>query len=292
MENQKKPTVGFIGQGWVGKTYADMFAERGFNIVRYGLEEPYRQNKDDIPDCDIVFIAVPTPTTEEEFDDSIVREAVGLVGVGKTAVIKSTILPGTTESIQKEYPNKFVFHAPEFLTEANAKADVRNPSRNIIGRPKDNSEYNNRAQTVIDILPDAPTEMICDSKEAELVKYAGNTFLYMKVMFANLFYDLAETEDIDWATVRQGMVADERIGETHLEPIHHSQPGKKPARGAGGDCFIKDFSAIKQLFAETLDDEKAQNIFAALEDKNIELLCDTNKDTDILKEVYGDNVCR
>jgi UDPglucose 6-dehydrogenase len=292
MEKQKKPTVGFIGQGWVGKTYADMCAERGYDIIRYGLEEPYRQNKDDIPGCDIVFIAVPTPTTEEEFDDSIVREAVGLVGAGKTAVIKSTVLPGTTESIQKEYPNRFVFHAPEFLTEANAKADVRNPSRNIIGRPKDNSEYNNRAQTVIDILPDAPTEMICDSKEAELVKYAGNTFLYMKVMFANLFYDLAETQDIDWATVRQGMVADERIGETHLKPIHHSQPGKKPARGAGGDCFIKDFSAIKQLFADTLEDERAEKILAALEDKNIELLCNSNKDIDLLKEVYGDDVCK
>ena len=87
----KKPLIGFIGQGFVGKAYADDFENRGFKNVRYALEEPYRNNKDLIKDCDIVFIAVPTPTTEKGFDDSIIRGAVKLVGKGKIAVIKSTI---------------------------------------------------------------------------------------------------------------------------------------------------------------------------------------------------------
>ena len=57
-----RPTIGFIGQGWIGKNYADDFEERGFEVVRYGLEPEFAENKDRIKDCDIVFVAVPTPT--------------------------------------------------------------------------------------------------------------------------------------------------------------------------------------------------------------------------------------
>ncbi len=49
--------LGFIGQGFVGKTYADYFEKRGFEVVRYAKEAPYEKNKEKIKDCDIVFIA-------------------------------------------------------------------------------------------------------------------------------------------------------------------------------------------------------------------------------------------
>ena len=58
-----KEKIGFIGQGFIGKNYADDFERRGFEVIRYALEEPYRANKEKIRECDIVFIAVPTPTT-------------------------------------------------------------------------------------------------------------------------------------------------------------------------------------------------------------------------------------
>ena len=66
-------TIGFIGQGWIGKHYADEFQARMYDVIRYSLEEPYIQNKERIKECEVVFIAVPTPTTPEGFDDSIVR---------------------------------------------------------------------------------------------------------------------------------------------------------------------------------------------------------------------------
>src|SRR3989338_2944067 len=116
-----KPLVGFIGQGFVGKAYADEFEKRGFKGVRYSLEEPYRANKEKIKECDIVFIAVPTPTVPLEasgevgrhplgFDDSIVRASLALVGKSKTAVIKSTLLPYTTARLQKDFPDIYVMH--------------------------------------------------------------------------------------------------------------------------------------------------------------------------------------
>jgi len=64
----KKPLIGFIGQGWVGKAYADNFEERGFTVVRYSLERPWVKNKDKIRECGIVFIAVPTPITPRGHD--------------------------------------------------------------------------------------------------------------------------------------------------------------------------------------------------------------------------------
>jgi predicted dinucleotide-binding enzyme len=55
--------IGFIGQGWIGRHYADEFESRMYDVVRYSLEEQYIGNKDRISTCTVVFIAVPTPTT-------------------------------------------------------------------------------------------------------------------------------------------------------------------------------------------------------------------------------------
>ena len=91
-----------------------MILKRGFDAVRYSQEEPYIKNKSKIKNCDIVFIAVPTPTTPNGFDLSIVKKVIKLIGRGGVAVLKSTILPGSTEMIQKENPGIFVLHSPNF----------------------------------------------------------------------------------------------------------------------------------------------------------------------------------
>ncbi|PIP34746.1 hypothetical protein COX68_03650 [Candidatus Falkowbacteria bacterium CG_4_10_14_0_2_um_filter_41_15] len=122
------PLIGFIGQGFIGRNYADDFERRGFDVVRYSMDPEHRNNKDKIADCDIVFIAVPTPTTPSGFNSDIIKEVLALVSPGKSAVIKSTILPGTSEKLQNHYPDRFVFHSPEFLTEAKASFDAANPT--------------------------------------------------------------------------------------------------------------------------------------------------------------------
>ena len=122
------------------------------------------RNKDNIKNCDIVFIAVPTPTTPRGSDYSIVREALSLVGVGKIAVIKSTILPGTTAVLQKKFPKIFVMHSPEFLVLKQAAEDAARPLRNIIGVAKDTPAYRAKARAVMKVLPRAPFELICARK--------------------------------------------------------------------------------------------------------------------------------
>jgi hypothetical protein len=295
-------TIGFIGQGWIGKNYADDFEKRGYKTVRYALEAPYAQNKEKIKDCDIVFIAVPTPTTPKGFDASIVESSVSLVGVGKIALIKSTLLPGTTKQIQAKFPDRKVFMSPEFLTEATAAYDAAHPTRNIIGIPGDAEEYRTAAQQVLSVLPKAPYELVCTSTEGEYIKYGGNNWFFFKVLFINMLYDLTQKDSCDWAVIQNGMAADPRIGPSHLVPVHksgtlgsdnyHLLPKKseqpKGGRGAGGHCLIKDFASLARLYRETFpEDTRGVEVLTALEQKNIELLKTSGKDLGLLRGVYG-----
>ncbi len=276
-------SIGFIGQGWIGKNYANDFEARGHQVVRYGLEPEFLDNKEKISSCDIVFIAVPTPTTVEGFDDSIVREAVGLVGKGKVAVIKSTILPGTTQSIQKQYPDVFVLHSPEFLTESTASFDASNPQRNIIGIPLESEIYKEKAEQVMLVLPNAPYKKICGSIDAEIIKYGRNISGFFRVVFANILYDLTKNVGGDWNNIKEAMSADPDTGPTYLNPVH------KSGRGAGGHCFIKDFAAFTEIYKnKVVDDKLGIDVLKSLENKNIELLKTTQKDLDLLSGVYGD----
>lgn len=277
-----KPRIGFIGQGFIGKNYADDFEARGYEVVRYSQEPAYAGNKDAIAECDIVFVAVPTPTTPKGFDDSIVRAVVKHVGKGKIVVIKSTVLPGTTISIQKENPDVTVLHSPEFLTEANAAHDAAHPLRNIIGIPQDTESYRIKAAEVLAVLPKAPYELVCPSVESELIKYGGNCFLYTKVVFMNMLYDYAQSLGCDWNRVADALVHDPRIGTSHMKPVHAS------GRGAGGHCFIKDFEALIQSYRTQVPGDAAG--IAALEafrDKNYDLLRSSGKDLDLLEGVVG-----
>lgn len=273
--------IGFIGQGFIGKNYADEFESRGYEVTRYALEEPYKQNKDKIADCDIVFIAVPTPTTPDGFDATNIRNVLPLVGNGKTAVVKSTILPKTTEKLQEEFGDIYVLHSPEFLVEKSAATDAANPSRNILGVPHQTEEYEQQAQDVLDILPDADYETIVHSRDAELVKYGGNCFFYFKVMYFNILYDLAQKLECDFGEVRDAVAHDPRIGNSHMSPVHDS------GRGAGGHCFIKDFAAFRELAEENLGSEEEKQALRSLEEMNKWLLESSGKDLDLLKGVYG-----
>lgn len=294
--------IGFIGQGWIGKHYADNFEDRGYKVVRYSLEEPHVHNGDRIKDCDIVFIAVPTPSTPQGFDVSILKNAIKKVGEGKIAVIKSTLLLGMTEEIQKENPGVFIFHSPEFLSEATAALDAANPKRNIVGTPIDTPDYIIRAKFVLSVLPRANFEIICKSNEAELIKYGGNNWFYLKVVYINMLYDLAIKGNASWDVIREAMSNDPRIGPSHMIPVHKSGTAGGDAfqtqventgeggRGAGGHCFIKDFAAFIEMYKKYVGDENGVKALKSIEDKNLDLLIKSGKDFDLLRGVYGERV--
>lgn len=274
--------IGFIGQGWIGRHYADDFVNRGYDVVRYALEDKYVENAPKIAECDITFIAVPTPTTESGFDASIVEKVLPLVGVGKVAVIKSTILPGTTERFQSMFPDRFVFHSPEFLVEATAAYDAAHPNRNIVGIPNMSDAYREKAEEVLSVLPEALYKTIMSARDAEFVKYAGNCFLFTKVMYMNMLYDLVEAMDGNWDSIREALVHDPRVGISHMQPVHNG------GRGAGGHCFIKDFEAFRNMYDEYVKDVYGSSLLESEANLNIKLLLNSNKDVELLTGVYGD----
>lgn len=284
---KSKPLIGFIGQGWVGKNCADDFEKRGYKVVRYAKEKPYIKNKSRIKDCDIVFIAVPTPTLPSGFDYSVIKKVLPLVGGGKIAVVKSTVMPGVTEKLQELFPDIFVLHSPEFLTEATAAYDAMHPSRNIVGIPRETPEYREKALMVQTVLPKAPHVVTIPSRDAELIKYGANCWFYFKVVYVNMLHDLANALGGDWSIIRDGLVSDPRIGRTHLDPVH------KSGRGAGGHCFIKDFATFARMYPEHVpQDALGIELLKLVEKKNIDFMLSTKKDLDLLSGVYGPQVIK
>jgi UDPglucose 6-dehydrogenase len=211
---------------------------------------------------------------------------VKLVGLGQTAVIKSTILPGTTQSIQQENPEIFVMHSPEFLSERTAADDAAHPGRNLVGIPVDNEIYRQKAAQVLASLPPAPVSQVMAAREAELFKYLRNCFFYTKVIFMNLVYDLALKNNCRWEVFREIMSVDPWIGNMHIDPVH------KSGRGAGGGCFIKDFAAFAQFYRQLVGDEPGCRLLEAMEQKNIDLLVASGKNLNILAEVYGESAIK
>ncbi|OHA15143.1 MAG: hypothetical protein A3G52_03375 [Candidatus Taylorbacteria bacterium RIFCSPLOWO2_12_FULL_43_20] len=281
--NKKKIKVGFIGQGYIGKNYADDFERRGYKVTRYGLEPEYIRNKNELKGCGVIFVAVPTPTTPEGFNGDIVEESVKLAGPGSVVVIKSTVLPGMTERINKKMKHIFVLHSPEFLSSATAKKDAANPTKNIIGIPIRSAKYQEKARLVLSMLPRAKYSSVVSSRESEFIKYATNTFYYSKIVYMNILYELSTRLGLDWHSVKRALAAEPWIGQMHIEVEH------KNGRGAGGHCFIKDFAAFSAFLRKHFRKGNNIGVIDAIERKNIELLLESGKDLDQLYSVYGKN---
>lgn len=238
----KDSKIGIIGVGMVGGALQGYFEKKAQPVLDEGAKLLlYDKGKsigsvEQVNQADIVFICVPTPFDEKKgFDLSFVEEACKNIYGEKIVIIKSTVLPGTTEKLQQKYPqHKFLFN-PEFLTEFTADQDMEHPDRQIIGYT---GQSYNIARDILQILPLAPFEKIMPATEAEMVKYFGNTWFSTKVIFANQMYDLCQKLGINYNRVMEAAAADKRIGRTHLEIFH------KNYRGYGGRCLPKDIRAL------------------------------------------------
>ncbi len=236
--NLQDSIVGIMGVGIVGDGVHHYFERTDHELRVY---DPGRGlgSVELINEADVVFICVPTPYLPERgYDDSALESAIGLLKGSKTVVIKSTVLPGTTESYQSRYSQHCLLFNPEFLREAYARTDFLRPDRQIVGYT---AQSRHLAEAVLAMLPAAPFMGVMGAREAEMTKYMTNTFLALKVTFANEIYDLCSALDIDYDRVREGMTADIRIGDSHLSVNDGGY------RGYGGKCLPKDTKALLEL---------------------------------------------
>lgn len=231
-----KKSIGIIGGGFVGSAIAAYYKTRGHQVLVYDkfkdldpLEQVIKQ--------DFIFIAVPTPFNEgidlSAMDDAMNNAA--KAAAGKIVIIKSTVVPGTTDAYQKKHPHLKVIFNPEFLTESTADHDFSYPDRQLVGYTKESYTV---AGDVMGLLPLAPFCRIIPAAAAEMVKYFGNNWFSVKVVFANQMYDVCEKLGLNYDLVAECAAADMRIGRSHLEVWH------KGYRGFGGKCLPKDLRAM------------------------------------------------
>lgn len=232
------PLIGIVGLGTVGGAVRAYFESRGHRLRLY---DPYLGlgSVQEINEARLVFICVPTPYREPGgFDCSAVQEAIELLEPDKVVVIKSTVLPGTTDALQSRHPEHKVLFNPEFLREASPQEDFARPDRQVVGHTEVSRPV---AQEVLSLLPRAPVMTIVTAAEAEMAKYAANSFLAVKVSFFNETYDLCTSLGIDYEVVRFLVAADPRIGPSHMDVLHGGY------RGYGGKCLPKDTRALMDL---------------------------------------------
>ena len=232
--------IGIVGVGMVGGALKDYFEKRGDVEIFLYDKGKNLGSMEEVNKADVVFICVPTPYKEDlgGFNLSYVEETCQNLTTGKTVVIKSTVLPKTTENLQEKFPHHSFLFNPEFLVEAKAGETMEEPDRQIVGYTKESKDL---AEGIMNLLPDAPYKKTMPATEAEMVKYFGNTFLSVKVIFGTQMHEVCEKLGINYDTVREAASKDPRIGPSHLDVTHGGY------KGYGGKCLPKDTRALIQL---------------------------------------------
>ena len=243
-----KYSIGIIGKGFVGNAVAQGFSSgSGYecNMYIYDKNPDLCQHslEDVVSNSQFIFISVPTPSNRDgSINLDIVTSVIEDIDKVETKnqpiiLLRSTIVPGTSQKIQNAYPHlKLVFN-PEFLTERSAVFDFLSQSRYVLGGDIQNTSrvaelYRHRFGESIAIIK-------TNFQSAELIKYVCNCFFATKVSFLNEMKIISDKVDADWETVIEGFVRDGRVGHSHI-----NVPGPDGKLGFGGSCFPKDVQAL------------------------------------------------
>jgi UDPglucose 6-dehydrogenase len=266
--------IAIIGTGYVGLASAVGFAHLGHDVVGIDIDKNkvekltsgkspifekniekylskslrkkkivFSTNYEKISDCKFVFLCLPTPQQDDgAADTSYILESSKLLSKNlkdsATVVIKSTVPVNTWKRV-KEVLNRSdisIVSNPEFLREGTALDDFFNPDRIVVG-----SEDEKKAKAVANLYKAKKAKVVfTDNTSAEIIKYASNSFLAIKLSFVNEIAAYAESTDANAIEVLHAMGLDKRIGKEFL----------KPGPGWGGMCFPKDVSALKESARE------------------------------------------
>ncbi|HEY3688758.1 MAG TPA: UDP-glucose/GDP-mannose dehydrogenase family protein [Pseudonocardiaceae bacterium] len=266
--------IAVIGSGYVGLTTGACLASLGHRVVCADVDERKvaRLSRGEVPilepglpdlvaqglaagrlkfvvgaaaavaDAEVVFLCVPTPmgaggAADLSAVEAVAAEVHALLPAGCVVVNKSTVPVGTAARTAQLLgrPDVAVVSNPEFLREGSAVEDFLNPDRIVVG-----CDAQDAAERVAALYArlGAPT-VLTDAASAEMVKYAANCFLAMKLSYVNAIAELCERFGADVLDVTEGIGYDRRIGQAFLQP----------GPGWGGSCLPKDTHALLQVCA-------------------------------------------
>ena len=281
------------GTGYVGLVAGVCFAEKGNNVtcvdvnkekielMKSGISPIYEQDlqemmiknynegrlnyttnaKEAYEEADFIFIGVGTPERKDGSADltyvfNVANEIAESINRDCIVVVKSTVPIGTNDEVEKMIRQNLknnvkvtVVSNPEFLAQGTAVRDTIHASRIVIG-----ANEREARDKMLDLYSnfDAP-KMVTDRRSAEMIKYASNDFLALKISFINDIANLCEIVGANVEDVAKGMSFDKRIGDKFL----------KSGCGYGGSCFPKDTKALHYL--ATQEGYELKTLNAAIE---------------------------
>lgn len=273
----KQYKIAVAGTGYVGLVAGVCFAERGHNVIcvdvdeakvqkmkdgicpiyEEGLEElmikNYREGRlnyttdyaSAYKDADAIFIGVGTPEQEDgsanlSYVATVSRQIAESIEKDCLVVVKSTVPIGTNDKVEQFIKDSLVHNVkvevasnPEFLAQGHAVRDTLHAKRIVIGTESKEAE-----KILMEIYEpfDLPIVSV-NRKSAEMIKYASNDFLALKISYMNDIANLCELVGANIEDVAKGMSYDPRIGSSFLHA----------GIGYGGSCFPKDTKALKYL---------------------------------------------
>ncbi|NGX31135.1 MAG: UDP-glucose 6-dehydrogenase [Chlamydiae bacterium] len=208
----------------------------------------------------MIFVCVPTPmqacgNCDLSFVFDSVEKFIKKMQNPSLIIIKSTIPPGTCRQIKKQmqmilekegFLKDFdIISNPEFLSQGTAIENCLNPDRIIIG--VENKESQSKMLAFYQRIHGKNVKiLIMPYSSAEIVKYAANAMLAMRISYMNEIAHLAEYCDADIEKIALGIGTDNRIGHHHLEA----------GLGFGGSCFPKDLSALEKMYENYIEPSK------------------------------------
>ena len=268
-----------IGSGYVGTTIAACFADLGHQVTAIDIvqeivdtltagETPIAEprlddligehaggrltattNYDAVPESDVTFLAIGTPSNEDgSIDLAGLEAAAKATGEALTdkndqhlVVIKSTVTPPSIRDVLEpairtgSNDNDAIEIAtnPEFLREGTAVLDFQNPDKLVVGT--DSEWASDQLRAVFDPLLEPETPIVdTDPQTASMIKYANNAFLASKISLVNDLGNICKEFELDAYEVMDAIGLDDRISERFL----------RSGVGWGGSCFPKDVNAI------------------------------------------------
>lgn len=252
--------VGIIGCGVIGGALLRACIAKGIEVFPYDPNKPGMTDKDVVLGTDLVFLCLPTPTVKGRQLRVALDSTLKWLDESKYSgpvVLRSTLLPGTTSSLQDENPHLKLVHCPEFLTAASPLEDLIKQPVVLIG-----ASDKVAMQTVLAFWrcfdKKTPCETFYSTTETEVAKYMHNCFLATKVSFFNDMYDLCKSLTCSYDDALRGALAVGQIGKGHT-----AVPGPDGEQGYGGMCFPKDMNAIAELCEQS--EVHAETIRGAIE---------------------------
>ena len=251
-----KDAVVIGGLGVVGQAtrnlfgIEDYFDTRGSNLnLRDAAKRKY------------VFITLPTEPSLDGYDIEhiyeILRQMKQYPSSKKLYILRSTVIPGTTDALSTRLKLDNIVYMPEFLTMRTIKQDTFNPDILVVGatRKTFGQEIMNLAKAHI---KNQPEEFLVGTREAEMIKLGINMFYVTKVVWANQIYDVCQRNKVDYEVVKDAFEKRKFMSRNHFDIWVDNY------RGAGGKCLRKDLIAFNRAFGMPL--------FTRMEHLNEELI--------------------